>query len=100
MVVGEEARIVWEIIADVAAGATLYSEAKRLNDESEPSPGRKYRGRPRKHGPSWCHSTVRGIATQRAYAGIHVSGSPAEGPHAPGGEQALLGREEGPQLPA
>lgn len=27
-------------------GATLYSEAKRLNDEGEPSPGYKYRGRP------------------------------------------------------
>jgi site-specific DNA recombinase len=72
VVVEDEARIVREIIANIAGGATLYSEAKRLNDVGEPSPGRKYRGRPRKHGPSWCHSTVRGIVTQGAYAGTHV----------------------------
>jgi site-specific DNA recombinase len=83
IVVEEEARIVREIVANIAAGGTLYSEAKRLNDEGEPSPGRKYRGRPRKHGPSWCHSTVRGILTQGAYAGVHVvktQGGPIERP--------------------
>ncbi len=57
----EEARIVRGIIANVAAGSTLYKEAKRLNDEGEPAPGRKYRGRARKHGPSWCYTTIRGI---------------------------------------
>jgi len=72
VIVEDEARIVREIIANIAGGATLYSEAKRLNHMGEPSPGRKYRGRPRKHGPSWCHSTVRGIVTQGAYAGTHV----------------------------
>jgi site-specific DNA recombinase len=53
VVVEDEARLVREIIANVAGGGTLYSEAKRLNDEGEPSPGRKYRGRPREHGPAW-----------------------------------------------
>jgi site-specific DNA recombinase len=48
VVVEDEARIVREIIANVAAGSTLYCEAKRLNDEGVPSPGRKYRGSPRK----------------------------------------------------
>ena len=72
MVVEEEARIVREIIASIAAGGTLYSEAKRLNDEGVSSPGRKYRGRARKHGPSRGHTTVRGIVRQRAYAGTHV----------------------------
>jgi site-specific DNA recombinase len=42
--VEEEARIVREIIANIAAGATLYSESKRLNDEGVPSPGYRYRG--------------------------------------------------------
>ena len=36
VVVEEEAHIVRQIIANIAAGATLYSEAKRLNDEGEP----------------------------------------------------------------
>src|SRR5918995_4008909 len=45
VVVEDEARVVREIIANIAAGATLYSEAKRLNDESVPAPGHKYRGR-------------------------------------------------------
>jgi site-specific DNA recombinase len=70
--VEDEARIVRKIIANIAVGATLYSEAKRLNDEGEPSPGRKYRGRPREHGPSWSRSTVRGIVCQGAYAGTHT----------------------------
>jgi site-specific DNA recombinase len=50
VVVEDEAQIVRQIIANIAAGATLYSEAKRLNDEGIPSPGHKYRGKPRKHG--------------------------------------------------
>jgi site-specific DNA recombinase len=71
-VVEEEASIVREIIANVAAGATLYSEAKRLNDEGVPSPGNRYRGKPRKHGAGWGHTTIREIVQQRAYAGTHV----------------------------
>ena len=63
MVVEEEARVVRQIIANIAAGATLYSEAKRLNDEGEPSPGHKYRGKPRKHGTGWGRTTIRELST-------------------------------------
>jgi site-specific DNA recombinase len=75
VVVEEEALIVRQIIANIAGGSTLYKEAKRLNDESEPSPGTKYRGIARKHGVNWCHSTIRNIVFQRAYAGTHVVNS-------------------------
>jgi site-specific DNA recombinase len=71
VVVEEEAAVVREILTNVAAGATLYSEAKRLNDLGIPSPGHNYRTKPRKHGPCWWHSTVREIVQQRAYAGTH-----------------------------
>src|SRR5215218_1822779 len=71
VVVEEEACIVRQIIANIAAGATLYSEAKRLNDEGEPSPGHRYRGKPRKHGTGWGHSTIRELIRQRAYVGTH-----------------------------
>jgi site-specific DNA recombinase len=64
--------VVREIIANVAAGATLYSEAKRLNDEDERAPGQKYRGRPRKYGTFWHHTSAEGIVHQRAYSGIHI----------------------------
>src|SRR5215216_4231169 len=39
VIVEDEARIVAEIIANIAAGATLYSQVERLNDEGVPSPG-------------------------------------------------------------
>src|SRR5215216_5301226 len=39
VVVEEKARIIREIIANIASGSTLYSESKRLNDEGVPSPG-------------------------------------------------------------
>jgi site-specific DNA recombinase len=61
-----------QIIASIAGGATLYSEAKRLNDESEPSPGYKYRGRPRQHGPGWNHNSIRSVVRQMAYSGTHI----------------------------
>jgi len=72
VVVEDEARIVQEIITNIAGGATLYSEAKRLNDLGLPSPGHRYRGKARKHGAGWGHTTVREIVQQRAYAGTHV----------------------------
>jgi site-specific DNA recombinase len=72
VVVEDEACVVREIIANIAAGATLYSEAKRLNDEDVPSPGHRYRGKPRKHGAGWGQTTIRGIIQQRAYVGTHV----------------------------
>ncbi len=82
-VVEREARVVREIVANVAARASLYSEAVRLNDEGEPSPGRKYRGKPRVYGASWCHSTVRDMVTQTTYSGVHTvraEGGPIERP--------------------
>jgi len=72
VIVKDEARIVAEIIANIAAGATLYSEAERLNDEDVLSPGSKYRGRERNYGPMWSRATVRGIVKQGAYSGIHT----------------------------
>ena len=72
VVVEHEARVVRQIIASIASGATLYSEAKRLNDEDEPSPGYKYRGRPRQHGPGWGHNTIRSVVGQMAYSGTHI----------------------------
>jgi site-specific DNA recombinase len=71
-IVEDEARVVHHIIANVAAGATLYSEAKRLNDEREPSPGSKYRNRPRKPGACWDPSTIRAIVTATTYSGIRT----------------------------
>jgi site-specific DNA recombinase len=72
VVVHEEAELIVQIFENVAAGATLYSEAKRLNDQDVPSPGRRYRNRPRKHGARWSHTTVGEILRQRAYTGTHV----------------------------
>src|SRR5919202_1729466 len=72
VVVEHEARVVRQIIASIASGATLYSEAKRLNDEDEPSPGYKYRGRPRKHGTQWNHNSIRRVVRQLAYSGTHI----------------------------
>jgi len=71
-IVEHEARVVREIMANVASGASLYSEAVRLNDQGEPSPGRKYRGKPRTYGTSWCKNTVREIVAQTTYAGTHT----------------------------
>jgi site-specific DNA recombinase len=70
-VVEDEAAIVREIIANVAAGSTLYGESKRLNDEGVPSPGWRFKSGERKHGASWSGSTVAGIVHQSAYSGTH-----------------------------
>src|SRR5215213_3926228 len=58
-VVEHESRVVREIISNVAEGSTLYGEAVRLNYQDEPSPGHKYRGKPRAYGAKWSRSTVR-----------------------------------------
>src|SRR5918992_1002728 len=71
-VVEHEARVVREIVANVAGGASLYSEAVHLNDQDEPSPGRKFRGKPRAYGAHWSQSTVREMVAKTTYAGIHV----------------------------
>src|SRR5215218_9251756 len=71
-IVEGEAQIVREIIANIAAGATLYSESKRLNDEGIPSAGYRYRDRERRrNGGSWTASTVGRMVHQTAYSGIH-----------------------------
>jgi site-specific DNA recombinase len=70
-VVETEARIVREIISNVAEGSTLYGESKRLNDEGVPSPGWRFGAGERKYGASWSGSTVAGIVHQSAYSGTH-----------------------------
>ena len=71
-VVAEEAAVVRKIIANIAAGATLYSEAQRLNAEGVPSPGRKYRSKAREPGGKWTHTTIRKIVARTAYSGTHT----------------------------
>ena len=70
-IVEEEASIVREIIANVAAGSTLYREAKRLNVLGLPSPGWRFKSGERKHGTSWSPTTVAAIVHQTAYSGVH-----------------------------
>jgi site-specific DNA recombinase len=70
VIVEDEARIVREILANIAEGATLYGESKRLNDEGIPSPGWRFKGK-RKHGGSWSPSTIKAIVNQSAYSGVH-----------------------------
>jgi site-specific DNA recombinase len=72
VVVEEEAARVREIFTNIAAGGTLYSEAARLNAEGVPAPGHKYRGKPRKHGDTWGHASIRNFIHQSAYTGLHV----------------------------
>jgi site-specific DNA recombinase len=71
VVVPDEAAIVRQVIANIAQGSTLYAEAQRLNTEGIASPGHRYRAKPRKHGPSWIHSTLARIVDQNAYSGTH-----------------------------
>jgi site-specific DNA recombinase len=72
VVVEEEAQVVRSIIRNVAQGATLFTEAKRLNLEGVPSPGKKYRGRPRRYGTTWTPMAISRIVGRRAYSGTHV----------------------------
>jgi site-specific DNA recombinase len=72
VVVEDEARIVRQIISNIANRATLYSESKRLNDEGVPSPGYRFRGDEGRRGTRlWSLSTVRDIVYQTAYSGVH-----------------------------
>jgi site-specific DNA recombinase len=73
VVVEDEARVVRQIFANLASGSSLYTETKRLNEEGVPSPGQKYRGRPRKYGTWWGHSTLWGLVRQGAYSGTHTA---------------------------
>jgi site-specific DNA recombinase len=72
VMVDEEAAIVRDIIRNIAQGATLFTAAKRLNLEGIPSPGKKYRGRPRRHGTTWTPMAISRIVGRRAYSGTHV----------------------------
>ena len=71
VIVSDEAEIVRQIISNIAGGSTLYSEAQRLNDEGIPSPGHRYRGKPRNHGTNWIHTTLARLVHQSAYSGTH-----------------------------
>jgi site-specific DNA recombinase len=70
-VVPGEAEVVREVFRNVAAGSTLYAEAKRLNDLGLPGAGHRYGSRERVPGPRWTTTTVGGIVRQRAYSGTH-----------------------------
>jgi site-specific DNA recombinase len=77
VVVEEEGQVVRAIIRNIAHGATLFTEAKRLNLEGVPSPGKKYRSRPRHHGTTWSPMAISRIVGRRAYSGTHVIHSSA-----------------------
>ena len=71
-VVPEEAKIVREIVSNVAEGSTLYAEAKRLNDLGVPTPGWRYGSRAKRAGSKlWSVMTVSNIIRQSAYSGVH-----------------------------
>src|SRR5918993_3636151 len=72
-VVPEEAKIVREIIENVAEGSTLYAEAKRLNDLGLATPGWRYgSGKKRPGAKLWSVMTVSNIVRQPAYSGVHM----------------------------
>ena len=77
VVVEDEARVVEQVIGNVAAGATLFAEAKRLNLEGVPSPGKKYRGKTRRTGTTWSPTAISRLVGRRAYGGTHVIRSSA-----------------------
>ena len=72
VVVEEEAAVVRDIIRNIAGGATLFAEAKRLNLQGIPSPGKKYRNRERQHGMTWTPMAISRIVGRTAYSGTHV----------------------------
>jgi hypothetical protein len=71
-IVDEEAAVVREIISNLAAGSTLYREARWLNAVGMPGPGWKYRGRPRQNSALWTAATISKLVNQSAYGGTHV----------------------------
>src|SRR5215211_296543 len=70
-IIEDEARVVREIITNVAEGSTLYGESKRLNDEGVPAPGMRFKGGERRPGAVWSPPTARCIVHQSAYSGTH-----------------------------
>ncbi|MDQ3964920.1 MAG: recombinase family protein [Actinomycetota bacterium] len=76
VIVEEEAEVVRELFHNVAfKGASLYSEAQRLNACGVRAPGRKYRGSARKHAERWDPSTIARLLHRLAYSGTHVVNS-------------------------
>jgi site-specific DNA recombinase len=69
--VPEQAQIVRQIFENIAAGATLYSEVKRLNTLGVPPPGWRYRRKKHLPGTYWKEPTVHDILHRRAYSGVH-----------------------------
>jgi site-specific DNA recombinase len=71
-VVAEEAKLVREVVSNVASGSTLYAEAKRLNDLGVPAPGWRYVGGKRRPGArAWSVTTVSRFVHGRVYTGMH-----------------------------
>jgi site-specific DNA recombinase len=69
-IVAEEAEVVRQVISNIANGATLYSEAARLNALGIRPPSSKYEpGKKRYVAKSWSAPTLRGIVRQGAYSG-------------------------------
>ena len=71
VVAEDEARVVAQIFENIAGGATLYSEAKRLDDLGTPPPGLRYRSGKRTPSKKWSPATTRNIIHQSAYSGTH-----------------------------
>ncbi len=98
VIVEEEAKVVREIIANVADGSTLYREARRLNTLGIPSPGWRFKNGERKHGTSWFPTTIAAIVHQSAYSGVHKikidNGETIERPVPPVVPPGLRGRAE------
>ena len=69
--VPEQAQVVRQIFENIAAGATLYSEVKRLNTLGIPPPGWRYRRKKHLPGTCWKEPTVHDMLHRRAYSGVH-----------------------------
>ncbi len=70
LVVEVEAQVVEQVFENIAAGASLYSEAERLNALGVRPPSAKYEsGKKRYVAKSWRAPTLRGIIRQTAYSG-------------------------------
>jgi hypothetical protein len=71
---------VGSIIANVAEGASLYTEAKLLNEAGIPSPGQRFRGdTARGKRGMWARGTIRDLVAQSAYSGVHRVPDGADG---------------------
>jgi site-specific DNA recombinase len=71
-VVEQEAEIVRGIFENIAEGASLYGESRRLNSEGVPAPGWRFGRAGRKHGDAWLATTVGRIVHNTCYGeGVH-----------------------------